>query len=94
MESLPRRLSRVEMVNLCASFHPPFLRASGIVFIPEYLLPRTDPKSHRVIPNSEESGRAIIMSELNECQTTFVITLPVLSSVFGNCVNIGSYFNL
>jgi hypothetical protein len=28
-----------------------------------------------VIPNSEDWGRAIIMGELSECQTIFVVTL-------------------
>src|ERR1700677_2446909 len=32
-----------------------------------------------VIPDSEEWGRAIKMIELNECQTTFVITLPLIN---------------
>ena len=33
-----------------------------------------------VMPNSEEWGRTIIMSELNECQTTFVVTLAVINT--------------
>jgi hypothetical protein len=34
----------------------------------------------RVIPNSEEWDHAVKMRELNECQTTFAITLPVINT--------------